>query len=124
MPFLDIFSMALLISIPLFSDLQAILFFPLLCIDVNLEPSFILTGVFLSNNRTEPLLFFRDEFILGKNLPRVWKKNFLANFNFGDKVSVRLMMNFPQSTEQYLADTMHLISNYQIHEYRPICRVT
>lgn len=63
--------MVFLISTPPFSDLLHSSLSSFLCIGMNLEPSFILTGFFLRNSRTESFLFSRDKLILDKNLPRV-----------------------------------------------------
>ncbi|XP_011854603.1 PREDICTED: LOW QUALITY PROTEIN: uncharacterized protein C17orf112 homolog [Mandrillus leucophaeus] len=47
--------------------------------NMRLEPSFILTGVFLDNDRIEASPFFRDEFVLGKIFPE-YKRNLFWKF--------------------------------------------
>nr|XP_054956844.1 uncharacterized protein encoded by LINC02876 [Pan paniscus] len=47
--------------------------------NMRLGPSFILTGIFLGNGRTEASPFFRDEFALSKIFPE-YKRNLFGKF--------------------------------------------
>ncbi|KAL4672988.1 hypothetical protein H8957_009100 [Semnopithecus entellus] len=60
--------------------------------NMRLEPSFILTGVFLDNGRIEASPFFRDEFVLGKIFPE-YKRNLF--WKFQTKMASSLELDLP-----------------------------
>ncbi|XP_023059734.1 uncharacterized protein C17orf112 [Piliocolobus tephrosceles] len=67
--------------------------------NMRLEPSFILTGVFLDNGRIEASPFFRVEFVLGKIFPE-YKRNLFRKFQ--TKMASSLELDPPSFFSQCL----------------------
>nr|F2Z3M2.1 RecName: Full=Uncharacterized protein encoded by LINC02876; AltName: Full=Long intergenic non-protein coding RNA 2876 [Homo sapiens] len=57
--------------------------------NMRLGPSFILTGIFLGNGRTEASPFFTDEFALSKIFPE-YKRNLFGKFQTNMAFSLEL----------------------------------